>query len=67
MFLKTAIPETVVANGRPKATSPTSIVKANPEPSEKLVKTAATQPAQTQMRHSTTQTHNHTMHQGRYK
>ncbi|XP_018316494.1 uncharacterized protein [Mycetomoellerius zeteki] len=61
--LPKSIPETVVANGRPKATSPTSIVKANPEPSEKLVKTAATQPAQTQMRHSTTQTHNHTMHQ----
>ncbi|KAG5313460.1 F193A protein, partial [Acromyrmex insinuator] len=63
--LPKSIPETVVANGRPKATSPTSIVKTNPEPSEKpVVKTAATQPAQTQMRHSTTQTHNHTMHQG---
>ncbi|EGI63275.1 Uncharacterized protein C4orf8 [Acromyrmex echinatior] len=62
--LPKSIPETVVANGRPKATSPTSIVKTNPEPSEKpVVKTAATQPAQTQMRHSTTQTHNHTMHQ----
>ncbi|XP_018050001.1 PREDICTED: uncharacterized protein LOC108688316 [Atta colombica] len=62
--LPKSIPETVVANGRPKATSPTSIIKTNPEPSEKpVVKTAATQPAQTQMRHSTTQTHNHTMHQ----
>ncbi|XP_018340094.1 PREDICTED: uncharacterized protein LOC108747233 isoform X4 [Trachymyrmex septentrionalis] len=62
--LPKSIPETVVANGRPKATSPTSIVKTNPEPNEKpVVKTAATQPAQTQMRHSTTQTHNHTMHQ----
>ncbi|XP_018392119.1 PREDICTED: putative uncharacterized protein DDB_G0293878 isoform X1 [Cyphomyrmex costatus] len=58
--LPKSIPETVVANNRPKATSPTSIVKANPEPNEKsVVKTAATQPAQTQMRHSTTQTHNH--------
>lgn len=64
--LPKSIPETVVANGRPKATSPTSIAKANPEPSQKpVVKTGATQSAQTQTRHSTTQTHNHSMHQGR--
>lgn len=68
MYRKPAIPETVVANGRPKATSPTSVTKANPEPSQKpIVKTGSTQSAQTQTRHSTTQTHNHSMHQGRCK
>jgi len=67
MYLKTAIPETVVTNGHPKATSPTSIIKANSEPNQKLVKTGTTQSAQIQTRHSTTQTHNHNMHQGRCK
>lgn len=66
--LKKVTSETLVANGRPKATSPTSIIKANPEPSQKpVVKTGTTQSAQTQTRHSTTQTHNHSMHQGRCK
>ncbi|XP_011875803.1 PREDICTED: uncharacterized protein LOC105566421 isoform X2 [Vollenhovia emeryi] len=64
--LPKSIPETVVANGRPKATSPTSVAKANSEPSQKpAVKTGSTQSAQTQTRHSTTQTHNHSIHQGR--
>ncbi|XP_025990924.1 uncharacterized protein LOC105193812 isoform X3 [Solenopsis invicta] len=63
--LPKSIPETVVAIGRPKATSPTS-VKVNSEPSQKpAVKIGSTQSAQTQTRHSTTQTHNHSMHQGR--
>ncbi|XP_011647175.1 uncharacterized protein LOC105433514 isoform X2 [Pogonomyrmex barbatus] len=61
--LPKSIPETVVTNGRPKATSPTSVVKANTESSQKpAVKTGSTQSAQTQTRHSTTQTHS--MHQG---
>ncbi|XP_012523732.2 uncharacterized protein LOC105829433 isoform X6 [Monomorium pharaonis] len=64
--LPKSIPETIVANGRPKATSPTSIVKTNPESNQKpAVKAGSTQSAQTQTRHSTTQTHNHSMHQGR--
>ncbi|XP_050448907.1 uncharacterized protein LOC126850218 isoform X5 [Cataglyphis hispanica] len=62
--LPTSIPETSVTNGRPKATSPTSVTKDNPEPSQKpAVKTGSTQSAQTQTRHSMTQTpnanHNH--------
>ncbi|XP_011261886.2 uncharacterized protein LOC105254722 isoform X3 [Camponotus floridanus] len=64
-----AIPETPVTNGRPKATSPTSVTKVNPEPSQKpAVKTGSTQSAQTQTRHSMTQTpnatHNHNIHHG---
>ncbi|XP_070168941.1 uncharacterized protein [Polyergus mexicanus] len=59
-----AIPETSVTNDRPKATSPTSVMKDNSESSQKpAVKTGSTQSAQTQTRHSMTQTpnatHNH--------
>lgn len=69
--MSSAIPETSVTNGRPKATSPTSVTKDNPEPSQKpAVKTGSTQSAQTQTRHSMTQTpnanHNH-MYRGKCK
>ncbi|XP_015434786.1 PREDICTED: uncharacterized protein LOC107190491 [Dufourea novaeangliae] len=61
------VPETAVSNNYPKSVSP-STVKTNPEPSKPAVKTGSTQSAQTQTRHSTTQTpntaHNHAIHQG---
>ncbi|XP_017793534.1 PREDICTED: uncharacterized protein LOC108575287 [Habropoda laboriosa] len=61
--LKKSVPETVVPNGHPKPVSP-STVKVNQEPNKPAVKTGSTQFAQTQTRHSTTQTpnttHNHT-------
>lgn len=72
MSSKAAILETSVTNDRPKATSPTSVTKINPEPSQKpAVKTGSTQSAQTQTqtRHSMTQTPNatHNIHHGKCK
>ncbi|CAL7937735.1 unnamed protein product [Xylocopa violacea] len=62
--LTKSVPETVVSNGHPKPVSP-SIVNDNQELSKPIVKTGSTQSAQTQTRHSTTQTpntaHNHTI------
>ncbi|KAK9306519.1 hypothetical protein QLX08_002885 [Tetragonisca angustula] len=59
--------EPIVPNGHPKPPSP-STVKVNQEPNKPAVKTGSMQSAQTQTRHSTTQTpntaHNHTPHQG---
>lgn len=59
-----------MTNGRPKAVSPTAVVKTNQESSQKpATKTGSTQSAQTQTRHSTTQTPstNHNVHQGTYR
>lgn len=64
-----AVFEPIVPNGHPKPPSP-STVKVNQEPNKPAVKTGSMQSAQTQTRHSTTQTlntaHNHTTHQGNY-
>ncbi|XP_014486001.1 PREDICTED: uncharacterized protein LOC106750284 isoform X4 [Dinoponera quadriceps] len=66
---KSVQPTTVLANGRPKPVPQASVtVKTIQEPSPKpAVKTGSTQSAQTQTRHSTTQTpsaaHNHNAHQ----
>lgn len=72
MFLKGTIqPETVTTNDRPEVTSPPTAVKTNQESSQKpATKTGgSTQSAQTQTRHSTTQTPNttHNVHQGIYR